>query len=127
MEQLEKARDENSDDWFFDFLDDRFSRAVFLAAEIMKDQLNLIGIPFSNVMECAFPTNSQEESISKGKEIIKNLFERRNEIAHQNDRNHKTAVQNNITVNYVNERLNEIQKIADAIFNEAKKKDIEIL
>ena len=39
-----------SQDWFFNFINDRFSRDVFLGVESMRDQLNLIGIGFVPVM-----------------------------------------------------------------------------
>lgn len=44
-----------SKDWFFDYLNERFSRDVFLSKENMKDQLNRIGIGFGPTMEKAFP------------------------------------------------------------------------
>ena len=43
----------------------------------------------------------------------KDLFQRRNEIAHQNDRSHASAVQTEITKEYVEEYV----KAVDAIVN----------
>ena len=39
-----------SKDWFFSYLNDRFSRDVFLSQESMREQLNLIGIEFVATM-----------------------------------------------------------------------------
>lgn len=75
-----------SRDWFFDYLNSRFSRDVFLSVESMKDQLNLIGIGFVPVLVKAFPKSKDEESKKYGTQVVKDLFQRRNDIAHQNDR-----------------------------------------
>ena len=60
-----------SKDWFFDYLNDRFSRDVFLAVESMRDQLNLIGIEFVPVMMKAFPKGNAEESKKFGAQVVK--------------------------------------------------------
>lgn len=44
VENAINAKD--SGEWFFEYLNSRFSRDVFMAAESMKEQLNLIGIGF---------------------------------------------------------------------------------
>lgn len=123
MEQVEKAiQSVESKEWFFEFLNQRFARDVFLSAEVMKDQLNLIGIPFVDVMKRAFPMGKESESVTKGKGVVENLFARRNAIAHQIDRSHASAEQNDITKEYVENRLDEIQKIVGAIQEMAKEK-----
>lgn len=114
---------DNSNDCFFKFLNERFSREVYLSEESMKDQLNLVGINFPSVMEKAFPEKNQQESLEKGKNIIKDLFRRRNEIAHQMDRNHSSAQQGNIDKMYVDECLQNIKKIACAIIEIAIQND----
>lgn len=84
MEKVENAiATLQSSDWFFEYLNNRFSRDVFLSFESIRDQLNLIGIQFNKTMERAFPSENQQESIRIGKETITMLFRRRNEIAHQ--------------------------------------------
>lgn len=80
----------NSKDWFFEYLNDRFSRDVFLSHESMKDQLNLIRIDFSKTMERAFSKESKDP-VKYGKQVVIDLFQRRNDIAHQNDRSHASA------------------------------------
>ena len=118
METFEKIlQDQDSDDALFDFLNERFSREVYLSEECMKDQLNLIGIKFSDVMEKAFPSISQKESIDQGRKVVKNLFKRRNEIAHQIDRSHISAEQEDITKDFVYENIGYIKSIANAIFD----------
>lgn len=124
MEQVENAvAAPESTDWFFDYLNERFSRDVFLSYESMKNQLNLIGIPFQDVMVRAFPENKIQESVSKGKQVIMSLFQRRNEIAHQNDRSHASAEQTDISKDFVEDYIEKIQSIVDAIQKIAEEKD----
>ena len=63
----------NSKDWFFEYLNDRFSRDVFLSHESMKDQLNLIRIDFSKTMERAFSKESKDP-VKYGKQVVIDLF-----------------------------------------------------
>lgn len=107
-----------SKDWFFSYLNDRFSRDVFLSRESMKDQLNLIGIGFVPAMEKAFPRDKQE-----GAKIVTELFQRRNAIAHQNDRSHASAEQNDITKEFVEDYISKIEAIANAIHSIAEEKE----
>lgn len=104
-----------SKDWFFEYLNDRFSRDVFLSAEIMKDQLNLIGISFGDVMKIAFPRETENDSHKAGKVFVQNLYERRNAIAHQNDRSHDTAEQNDISKEDVEGYIDGVVSIVEAI------------
>ena len=106
---------------------DGFSRDVFLAKESMKDQLNLIGIGFTPTMVKAFPHDKEETSKKVGAEIIAELFHRRNAIAHQNDRSHESAEQNDITKEFVEDYISKIETIVDAIHLLAKEKDEHLL
>ena len=122
MSKVEEAVNARSGDWFFEFLNARFSRDVYLSKETMKDQLNLIGLDFSTVMVKAFPRDKQETSIKDGGTIIAELFKRRNEIAHQNDRSHASAEQADITKEYVEDYIGKIESIVSAIQNAAVEK-----
>ena len=99
----------NSKDWFFEYLNDRFSRDVFLSHESMKDQLNLIGIDFSKTMERAFSKES--------KDPIKY-------IVHQNDRSHASAKKQDITKEFVEKYITNIELIVNAIYDIALDNDI---
>ena len=113
----------NSDEWFFEYLNMRFSRDVYLSAECMKDQLNMLGIGFVPVVVEAFPRDKEDTSKKDGTEIIQELFQRRNEIVHQNDRSHSTAEQSDISKEYVVDYLDKVEHIVYAIWNIAIKKD----
>jgi hypothetical protein len=113
----------NSKDWFFEYLNDRFSRDVFLSHESMKDQLNLIGIDFSKTMERAFSKESKDP-LKYGKKIVIDLFQRRNDIAHQNDRSHASAKKQDITKEFVEKYITNIELIVNAIYDIALDNDI---
>lgn len=114
---------EESKKWFFEYLNDFFSRQVFLAEESMRNQLNLIGIGFGNVMHKAFSKATSNESQKYGAKIVEDLYKRRNVIAHQNDRDHASAKQNSITKGFVEEACRNIVTIVNAIQTIAKEKD----
>ena len=111
-----------SKDWFFTYLNNRFSRDVFISKESMRDQLNLIGIGFSQVMSKAFPSDKEETSTKQGAQIVEDLFRRRNIIAHQNDRSHASAKQNDITKEFVSDYISNIEVIVNSIHRVAEEK-----
>ena len=90
-----------SDEWFFEYLNERFTKDVFLSGDSMREQLNLI----------------------YGYKLVGQLFARRNKIAHQNDRDHSSAAQTDITKEYVEQYISDIQAIVNAIHDIAKDKD----
>lgn len=123
MKKVEEALSSaQSKDWFFSYLNNRFSRDVFLSHESMKDQLNLIGIGFVPTMVKAFPRNNEETSKKDGSKIVTELFQRRNAIAHQNDRSHASAEQNDITKEFVEDYISKVEAIVNAIHSIAEEK-----
>jgi len=111
-----------SKDWFFGYLNDRFSRDVFISKESMQDQLNLIGIGFTPVMVKAFPSDKEETSRKIGAQVVADLFHRRNVIAHQNDRSHASAEENDITKEFVSDCISKIETIVNSIHEIAEAK-----
>lgn len=95
------------------FLSDK----VLLSAEAMRDQLNLIGIPFQEVMCALFPNCKQQDAINNGKLMIQALFARRNKIVHQDDRSHESAEKDNISKDFVENSLQQIKNIVNTIHN----------
>ena len=112
-----------SHEWFFSYLNEYFSCDVFLSGESVKDQLNLIGIPFSKAMHIAFHERTENESHKVGKRTLDELYKRRNQIVHQADRVHTTAQQVDITHEYVEDFLGKIENIVNAIYQVAIEKD----
>ena len=123
MERVEEAiTATESKDWFFGYLNEHFSRDVFISKESMRDQLNLIGIGFSAVMFKTFPSENEGTSTKQGAQIVEELFRRRNMIAHQNDRSHASAVQNDITKEFVTDYIAKIEIIVNSIHEIAEGK-----
>ena len=113
MAKVEEAMEAiESKDWFFNYLNDRFSRDVFISKESMRDQLNLIGIGFSAVMVKAFPSDKEETSNKYGSKVVADLFERRNVIAHQND----------ISKEFVSDYISKVETIMSSIHSIAEDK-----
>lgn len=117
MEMVEKGLNSpNSREWFFEYVTDSFKRIVFLSRESINDQLNAIGIPYKDIMHNVFVEKSENESKKIGDDFIRKLFERRNTIAHQNDRSHDSAIQNDIDKDYVEYNIETMKKIAHEIY-----------
>ena len=124
MSKVEEALSaKESDEWFFEYLNERFTKDVFLSGDSMRDQLNLIGISFGEVMHRAFHKDTVNASDKYGYRLVKQLFDRRNKIAHQNDRDHSSAAQTNITKEFVEQYISDIEAIVNAMHDIAKEKD----
>lgn len=68
----------------------------------------------------------EEESKKYGTQVVKDLFQRRKDIAHQNDRSHASAEQTDITKEFVEDYIGKIEKIVNAIQEIAVQKDIPV-
>ena len=124
MSKVEEALSaKESDEWFFEYLNERFTKDVFLSGDSMRDQLNLIGISFGEAMHRAFHKDTINASDKYGYRLVKQLFDRRNKIAHQNDRDHSSAAQTDITKEFVEQYISDIEAIVNAINDIAKEKD----
>ena len=120
----EGLKNPESKAWLLQYLNERFSKEVYLSAESMKDQLNLLGVFFNNVMDKAFPkTFPADPSYREGKKVVKELFERRNQIAHQTDRQHNDATPNAISKEYVEQCFADVSAIANSIQTIAMEKN----
>ena len=118
MIALENAE---STEWFFEYVNNKYASEVMQDWSIIRDQLNLIGIPWKDVCQLCNPGKSENDSVQNVKNILIELYKRRNEIAHQNDRCHADAKQQSISRVYVEEQINKIITFVDAIYDIAKK------
>lgn len=123
MPEVERAIESvESKEWFFEYLNKKFSHDVFLSPDAMNDQLNLIGIGFNNVMKVAYPKSTENQSRKHGRKVIQSLFDRRNVIAHQVDRKHESAERNDIDQAFVEQCISEVELIVATIHNIAENK-----
>lgn len=103
-------------EWLLNYINEKIKREVYISLDSMKDQLNLLGIRFDSVINIAFDKKYTDDGKPvNGKQIIRDLFIRRNEIAHQSDRNHINAKQNDITKEYVLDSIENVKNIVYTI------------
>lgn len=108
-----------SKEWFFNYINDVYATVVMQDWEVIRDQLNLIGIQWKDVCKSIYPDMDESHSIDEEKKVLMTLYKRRNEIAHQNDRNHVNAEQNDISREYVEQQINEVKHFVEVIHNMA--------
>ena len=86
------------------------------AYENLRDQMNMIGIRITEILPRLFP------HLVEPKNVITNLYDRRNQIAHQTDRAHADAVQQDISEQFVRDRISEVDSIVGALHQAALEK-----
>lgn len=120
MSEVDRALNQpESKEWFFAFINNTFAAVVMQDWEVIKDQLNLIGVRWKDVCNSIYPGMDESHSIEEEKRVLKELYKRRNEIAHQNDRSHANAEQNDISHEYVEKSIEEVRRFVEAIHNVA--------
>lgn len=110
-------------DWFLEYINGYYGAVTMVSYESVKDQLKLLGIDLNEVANKAFYQRGEtEKTKDKLKRRLNELFRRRNIIAHQSDRTHTDAQIKDITKDIVQDFICDIQKIVNAISNEAGEK-----
>lgn len=118
MSEVDRAlKQPESKEWFFNYVNSAFATVVMQDWEVIKDQLNLIGVEWKDVCNSIYPEMDMSHSIDEEKRVLIALYRRRNEIAHQNDRSHVNAEQNDISRQYVEKSIDEVRSFVDAIHN----------
>ena len=87
LEMVEKIlNNEVSENWFFEFINQYYSKETMVSFESIKDQMNLLGIRIQDIADKAFyEQGSSKPTITKMKNIVNALYKRRNIIAHQSN------------------------------------------
>lgn len=81
-----------------------------------KEQMNLLGLNLKKIADGAFhELNATERTIDKLKRRLNELYNRRNIIAHQFDRQHTDAVKKEISEGLVMDFINDVKKIIEAV------------
>lgn len=123
MNDVERGiRNPESTEWLFEHVNTRFSSETYLSPEKVGQQLSLIGLSLDDISMLAFP-KSTDHSSNFCKKQMKNLFQRRNQIAHQADRKHSNAEKEDIDYAFVNDAVNFATKFIDAIHSKAIQKE----
>jgi len=114
MKHVERGlRDPSAIEWFVEYINEAYSRDVMTAYEYLKEQMNMLGIHIAEILPRLFP------HMDDPKDVIIDLYDRRNQIAHQTDRAHANAVQQDISEQFVRDRITEVNSIVVALHQEA--------
>ena len=124
MEMIEVALKAGEDiDWFLEYINDYFSEVTMVSYVSVKSQLKLLGIDLQKVADRAFyQRGCTEKTKDKLQRRLNELFSRRNIIAHQSDRAHTNAQTTVIAKEIVENFIDDIEKIVNAIYEEVMEK-----
>lgn len=117
LKDVEKGiRNPESTDWLFEHVNSRFSSETYLNPEQVGQQLNLIGLNFDEISSMSFPK-------AECKRQMRNLFQRRNQIAHQADRKHSNAEKESISYDFVNNAVTFATTFIEAVHAKASARE----
>ena len=113
--------------WLAAYISEAFGRETMTNYPPIKDQADLLGIDIRAIMQTAFPLPQSERKrknpVGYGADILSELCTRRNQIAHQTDRDPKNARQTPITADYVTRSIGHIERLVNALHAAAQAKD----
>ena len=126
METIELILEsKNDNNWFLEHINKYYQNITMVSYESVKDQLNLLSISLKDVADKAFyKRGEKEKTTDKLKRRLNELFNRRNQIAHQTDREHANAELKDITKDIVEEFIADIEKIVNAIREVVEAKEL---
>lgn len=115
--------DGEDSDWFLEFVNEQFSIVTIVSYDSVKDQMNLLGLNIQSIAdEVFYDINSREKTLDRLKNRLNGLFNRRNMIAHQLDRKHSDAEKLDIDRGLVEEFIEDVNLIVDAISKQISEK-----
>ena len=117
----EVLKNPEQENWFLDIVNESYAEDTFMSASSVINQLNLIGVNWKNVADKAFYERGSETPTNKKfKCKLNTLFKRRNQIVHQADCLHETGDKIDITRKDVENYIDDIEKIVNAITEEIR-------
>lgn len=106
--------------WFLDYINSYYAKDTFVSFVSVKDQINLLGLDLNAIADRVYyDLELREKTRDKLKRRLNQLYTRRNLIAHQSDRRHEDAERQSISKDTVQEFLEELTEIVNAICEEA--------
>ena len=119
MSVVKQAQSSGDEDYYVDFLNRKISPMTFLDPAVLKDNLNLIyPSMLEEVAERAYPSLKDPTSLLKEK--LKSLYDRRNRIAHQDDREHANLKRRSISKEEVEGYRDDLALITDKMLEAVK-------
>lgn len=121
--QLEEAINNGIDEnWILKMVDEKISSQTFLGYNELKDGFNYICEDLIKKVASLIYNKDESTNLTNLKNEIDYVYKRRNMIAHQNDREHKTGNKNNISELEVLRCKNIIKKIVEKTVEIIEKK-----
>ena len=115
--------DNAEQDWFINFANKMYEKSTFVSYDSVKGQLNLLGLDINVIADKAFYVRDDTvKTIDKLKGAVNAIYYRRNAIAHQSDRRHADAEQQDISKETVVKYIDNMKKIVNAIHEVAMDK-----
>ncbi len=109
-----------SSDWLITYVRDAFGRDTLTSYARIKDQADLLGIDIRACVKAAFPeVGPKGNAVGYANDILSELANRRNRIAHQTDRNPDNALQTPITAAYVEQSVDRVERLVNALHRAA--------
>ena len=109
-------REEEDPEWFLNYINDYYREVTMVSYSSFKEQMNLLGLNLKKIADGAFhELNVTERTIDKLRRRLNELYNRRNIIAHQFDRQHTDAVKKEISEGLVMDFINDVKKIIEAV------------
>ena len=124
MHYIERASQESANDyWLKDWIDKTYSLITLMSHEAFQDICKLIGLNIKNIADTSFyERNSNENTKNKLQNFLRDLYHRRNRIAHQSDRRMADAEIQHISEEDVKNYIDRMKLVVNAIGVEIRKK-----
>lgn len=123
MDHLERAlSDEEGDTWLKDWTNEKYSSVTLMAYKNFRDICNLLGLNIKNIANVFYEQGDKVNTIDKLKQFMEDLYNRRNQIAHQSDRKMEDATREDIEESDVQNYVKKMKLIVNAICTEIELK-----
>lgn len=123
MTYIEDAIAQHPDDtWLKDWIDVTYSWKPYMSYESFKEVCHLIDVGVSRVSDAIYQRGKGIDPIQELRSAIDNLYDHRNRIAHQSDRQSENAVRCVITKDTVETYIRNIKGIVSEMSKQIKEK-----
>lgn len=122
LEDFRNLNEEDSEKMFLEYVTEKFSTVTLMDGDKIADQLKMLGLD----VESIFSRAAEKPKLQEKKVIIqlKEIFLRRNRIAHQVDQRHEDAEEYPITENDVETCIEKLDEIIQLIDLEVQEKNL---
>lgn len=124
VEEGLKSNNESCE-WLLKYSVIKFGKDTYLSYSSLHDQLNYLGISLNDILSnnffsvCEHSERARSDGLKNGKSWIRELFNRRNEIAHQMDRSLEDSSENDISKKYVEDHIKKVELLVAKIHEKA--------